>query len=516
MPSTCAALLSTVTEFLEGREQSPAATESTPKSDYEKFLAFIEDAPNVDPSGWNNREIDTAYVKSSDDWSPERLGTLYQEGDSRATLRLKLGWQLKVEDNKALLIPPPDFKTYVKAFYQHVYEQIEAGELKWGDVVLPALIFTPRSSPNRSIVAASAVFVRPWIDPMPDPRLFQLASFSDDMPHKTWVDAIASGRIPTDLSYSLEHDTGHLLDLLQPARMKATRHYYQTAQKLDWVNANSSFSQFILNTTQYRAANRIMVAAEFNSLPRLLAESEMRELFPFMQVPRDSDLIEFSEMRNRIIEITADDFDNMLKKWLKGPDEILVRQGGAMHDDWNFERYSGTRLAVRRVFHSVEKGVSRETLTRYFSSDYDYYGVANAEKAAREVLHVLYEELLLIQRLRSNFNDTIQSLRNDYPSHVYRLFLENHARAIDQLKQQFDTLEAMSPGEREDFLSELLRERLAELMTAIYNGNKIGITPERILEDISLAQLPPDSPTARYYRSWVAPGSFLYQTFVED
>lgn len=473
----------------------------------ERFVRLVTQFETTQDREWNNPRLNKAYteaavrLRNNLTINTHIWKTLYDKKDPRAIYLVeKLGWKIAGRE----LLPPKTAKEFFFHIYKDVHEKMQRGEIEWSDVVLPAFIFKNKSDDK------DIIFVAPGVDPWPDFSKYEIYSFEKDMPHSVWVDTLEAGRMPIDFTHTFAHDVGHIIDLKSPEIMTAMRHYYRAAKHQGRILANMGITDLpIQHMTPVelerarKVASQIMVVAEYTSLPRSLDERERKSMFGFLfenNTPLDLEVV--TERLNKMPEAERKSHIEMIIQQGKG---LLLFQGGAMNDAYGLEKFGGERNSIVRVLFHTENDLNISP--RSIHTNLGIRPDSNVYPIAQETLHSLLYEIEWSYRLLYDLRDTASELKQrtdfGYQNEQSRL------RVMEWLGK----LEALSAAERSTILEKILIDRVAQFDAAIYAANVLGLTPAQTWKDISEPELSAQSKTARYYRAWTRPDSFLRRTF---
>lgn len=381
------------------------------------------------------------------------LNQRLDQGDPHAAVLMRLGDQ----DAGASFKYPTRFRDLIRKYRQEAGAEGFALTLAYTD-------------------GQRLVWAAPDVDPWPNDPKLHLVLQVPQIPHQDWERLMSQGRMPFSLqSQMMDHDLGHATDLLDPGIQGATLDYYRqaAARPSRWremvdhyltpeqseVNPDWLLSGY---ETARRHAQRVILFAEFLSLPRIEAAFLIRELLPEPFAPGGPRTL--SEQMRLLYGLSHEAIAQRIGSWIRAEPWVLLRSGGALRDSLNRDRF----LERRRVEPFLRELI-RSGMTLSEDQRLSYQG-SPLGAAMIDGLHGLLYQLEILQQMAS----------------------ERSTREIRYA----------------------LIDRLARFETAMARAIELGVTPAQIIRDSSGETMDPGSVTYQYFSSFAEPGSIHYGAYV--
>jgi hypothetical protein len=410
-----------------------------------------------------------------------------ESGDLQAANLLKAGWRVEIgADGLERVFPPKSVKEYFERLYAGIHKH------KMKPYELEAIIFL-RKGIDSWENPADFKFVRPGVDPAPDPKLWRPAlAYTDkliDLPLTVYAAAMANGTMPFN-SIMFDHDNAH-------------QHCYLTHE--DLALQNLSFFQALTGmrgeplhldfspgkTSGYALLIRTGTFHEEMNIADLSKEREIRNLVPHL----------FENPKLRSVEANSANIgmlrqDRLLQRaryLTDRVDSLVARHGGGMNDPYNLFLELNVRSQPKDRVLRYLKAFGGE-----FPMSFDISGRAMFSQVAVESLHGMAHDLTFM------INKLNDKAFLDWAKREWK-----NSNAVGILDNP--TLEQIQTRMRK-----LIVDRLSRLELAMWAHVHYGITGDIFIRDSKYQSISTSSPTYQALQTYAIPGSLTYLGFISD
>lgn len=379
-------------------------------------------------------------------------------GEDHATWLFKLGFKKKtrVSDGQDILVAPASFEVLYENIEKEVSNLIESKEISEAQTIRPALSFVKKSENGGAFI-----FVRPGIDPWPDPEEHSLIANLPQIRHQFWEQAVAQGKMPISLQDLFDHDIAHFTEYLSsPTIMKETRAYYTRISKLTRLARQN----FVRSESGRLFSERVLYIGEFFAVPNLSQRHLTRGSFP--ELFENNEIEDLTTDKTRLERLPFADLMSKGGKLIEIFDKAIIRIGGA----------------------------TRDSYIQVVNSQDGYWKKLVEQKTLNADTDIFFMKYYLEEK-----------------------FFHNPFAAKYELKEILNQIQ--DAHDRRDFrqkgiLLPLLIDKLSRARLFFANGIKMGITREDIVRDSSQLEVDLNSKTSRWLATFLDPKTAIFQAFL--
>lgn len=396
------------------------------------------------------------------------LGRRMQAGDPHALTLIRLGAKVEKVPGGKLIVRLPRLGEFAKNYYEIMKGYVEAGIIRASDVIFPSTYYTNWHEFNRQNDFRA---FRLGIDPVRVGADFLRRKPNDEIPHSRWTQLMARGFGIFQIGMA-DHDFAHFTEyVLYPKKMAAVRRLYKvlatgaipqtpTKKVLELMRSDS-------DTTGRRAFLRIEILEEALSLPNLAKRNEIENLFPELFGSPDVPTLAGRRKKLDSERHNLSSFLERTQRIVTASEKLLLRMGGGLRDDYNFEKYVGETL--RQSFGYSLKATRYETNEVFFSPLFT------------ETLHF---KLRRLQMATAQLTDIVANKR------------------------------VLARTDQVEILTRFIAQNLATLEMAFYWAVRLEITPDLLVTDATMPSTLNTSQTGQYFSGYTEPGSLTHWAFL--
>lgn len=373
-------------------------------------------------------------------------------GERSASDLLRLGARIQTRRGRADWMILPNYQTLCQRYNVIVDRWIADGLISESEVIRPAMVFraVSRDNPNQLL------FIRPGVDPWPDPSVYQMTSTVPQLANLAWQELMASGRMPFAPGGNVFlHDLSHLSELISDVEfMRAMRRYYNEmiARPESWRRAHN------LGEAELPVRNHFLRnywSGEAFSVPDIAREAEIRAAFPGLFAVNGPRNTRDAVARLELLEpgARASEIRNVITM----AERFLLRQGGSQRDPYNL----GRATADSKYVASLGRALGGRRLPQY----------------TREM------SLSLLHR------ETLHGL-------------------LDEAEYFYSNLHL-----RGDLTHPALLTRIAQIEVALAVAIETRLTPAQVVRDVTPKNFDPMSPTGRFLSSFLDPNTVMWEAY---
>lgn len=409
-----------------------------------------------------------------------KLYERYADGDVAIAALLKFGWKvIRGTDGLERIFPPATFREYYAGFYRGVYIQLGDALESYDDILVPSIAFIKRGGTD-------LCFVRPGLDPVPDPQEWQVISTFDDggidLPLMLYAQLVAERRPPLN-PLMFDHDNSHLADCLaRPEVHDAVVAFFARMTMLE--GALLSVATESHRCKEYGPYIRSNCFNEELVVPNIARRAFMRRMVPHLFISKGAHSVEtnvaaMEPLSNFDLAVRASNLASRLGR-------VISRHGGGMNDPYN----SYLDLNVRTT---PEGRVA--TYLNHWGQNFPFHFVLSGREQ--------FSQFAIESLLGMASDIAAMAVLIDKPEALdaWLLLRVEETVPLDELRVRFRTL---------------MVDRISRIEIALWAAIKYQISGAGVIRDSTEQVLSRNSATYRYFSSFAIPGSFTYMAFVSD
>lgn len=449
-PSELDIQIPTIAKLTHFFDQLEKYGENGTRASYEKFMSFKYQVEVGHPAIQLGKEL----------YRRDLLG------DENTRILKNLGF---ITVNQ-MIVPPRRLEIIYLNLYKQIFQTAEKFKIPHNELVLPAIVFQSRSEPQKLL------FVRPGIDPLPDPNSWTLPSELKDFERHLFAEMILQRRFIIE-PMMLPHDIGHLVDFIKhPAYHQVYFQYIEARTNYD-LHLKKAFHRYTFNAFE-KYLDQII--NEWIYLPHQNNLKLIRKLIPNFQFKQLSTRDQISE---KYRQIPKEQLKKLAENLLKNQFLIFSSHGGGTHDT-SYVKFRNQAIGFD-AFMDLAHNSANDVYWLKHRPDLPPATFDESESIDR---YLKYQAPAIFERL--------QMLLEPQPSN----YLNGILRRTAESKNRENDLEFAQ--------IELIIAHLTEIEQRLQDGFYYQLTPEQIVRDFQIIYQKnglkkfKETQTARYFSNF--------------
>jgi hypothetical protein len=442
--------------------------------DYPAFKNFLSDPYDTSYDQMLYKQIEESTL-SGRQFGAREIVRRYKAGDEHASLLFEMGFHIETDkDGTPIRLRSPDSPLdMLLGFNRITLRHIRQGRLKASEALFASVEFEKAAPISEHEQEGKQnlpdkIHIRLGIDPWPDPSIYTPNIEMGQIPAAQWISILASGKIPVSMSSMFDHDLSHLTEFVDPLLMKATRDYYESLLKVP-PEILEGFSDTD-PSDDHKRQGRVMgektfMFTEAFFLPDISSEASIRELLSPRALAKTSSIDHVLEGYNLMDSASL---KKHLNRLTVDSEPLLLHQGGAARDSYNYHRHFSDEYLLSRVISGSEFGIRT----------HDF--------------------------VNSMFASSLDGLRLEIAA-LYRIVYEPNSLPDQGTELEFS---------RGYYLSMLL-DRSARYEVALAKAVQLHLRPSDIVQGGGQLNTRAQSKLLRWVRDWAPSNSYVYKLLVE-